>query len=65
MKTGQVKFYNLGKGYGFIIDDDTNEEVFVHASGLNQDVRLRENDRVTFNVKDGKKGLNAINVEKV
>ena len=64
MKVGTVKFFNESKGYGFIIDDDANgEDVFVHVSGLKEQVR--ENDRVTFIIKEGKKGLNAIDVAKV
>lgn len=61
MNTGKVKFYNKSKGFGFIIQDDTNEEIFVHATGLINDIR--ENDRVSFDVSEGKKGLNAINVK--
>ena len=65
MKTGKVKFYNVTKGFGFIIDDESGEDVFVHATGLMPNVKLKENDRVSFDVKDGKKGLNAISVEKI
>lgn len=61
VKTGKVKFYNKTKGFGFIIDDDTAEEVFVHATGLVDDIN--SDDQVSFEVKDGKKGLNAINVK--
>ena len=62
MKNGTVKFYNESKGFGFIIDAENDSEIFVHASGLNE--KIRENDRVTFSVKEGKKGLNAVNVRK-
>ena len=62
MKTGTVKFFNVSKGYGFIKDDATGEEVFVHATGLIDQVR--QDDKVTFEVSEGKKGLNAINVKK-
>lgn len=61
MKTGVVKFFNEAKGFGFIKVDDTQEQIFVHVSGLSQQVR--ENDKVTFDVQEGKKGLNAVNVK--
>ncbi|SDL53597.1 cold shock protein (beta-ribbon, CspA family) [Catalinimonas alkaloidigena] len=63
MKTGKVKFFNREKGYGFIVSDESNEEVFVHSSGLVHEIQ--QNDRVTYDLKQGKKGLNAINVEKI
>jgi len=59
MKKGKVKFFNQSKGFGFIAGDD-GEEVFVHISATKQD--LQENDRVTYDTENGKKGLNAINV---
>lgn len=59
MRTGTVKFFNEAKGFGFITES-TGEEVFVHVTGLNEDVR--ENDAVVFEVQQGKKGLNAVNV---
>lgn len=59
MKTGTVKFFNEAKGFGFITDEN-GTDVFVHATGLNDEIR--ENDSVTFEVQQGKKGLNAINV---
>ncbi|UPT65198.1 MAG: cold shock domain-containing protein [Sphingobacteriales bacterium JAD_PAG50586_3] len=60
MNTGTVKFFNESKGFGFIVDDNSNKEIFVHVSGLSQPVR--ENDKVTFDTQEGKKGLNAVNV---
>jgi len=63
MQTGTVKFFNESKGYGFIKPDTAGEDVFVHASGLIDQVR--ENDKVKFEVERGKKGLNAVNVELV
>ena len=63
MKTGKVKFFNESKGFGFIVADDTNAEVFVHHCGLVD--KVRENDLVEFEVTEGKKGLNAVNVKRV
>jgi CspA family cold shock protein len=61
MKNGIVKFFNETKGFGFIKDTDTNQEIFVHTSGLKD--QIRENDQVVFEVAEGKKGLNAVNVK--
>jgi CspA family cold shock protein len=61
MKEGKVKFFNNAKGFGFITTSDSNEDIFVHVSGLIDEIR--ENDRVRFDVERGKKGLNAVNVE--
>ncbi|MCF8371717.1 MAG: cold shock domain-containing protein [Bacteroidales bacterium] len=60
MKRGTVKFFNKTKGFGFIKDDETQKEYFVHISGLVDEVN--DNDEVTFELKEGKKGLNAVNV---
>jgi CspA family cold shock protein len=62
MKTGTVKFFNDQKGFGFI-KDESGQEVFVHVTGLID--KIKENDTVTFDVADGKKGVNAVNVRKV
>lgn len=59
MKNGTVKFFNEQKGFGFI-KEDGGQEIFVHVSGLKSEIR--ENDKVTFEIENGKKGLNAINV---
>ena len=61
MNTGKVKFFNETKGFGFIIDDENGKEHFVHISGLIDEVR--EGDSVTFELQEGKKGLNAVNVK--
>lgn len=62
MKTGTVKFYNSTKGFGFIKDDETNEEYFVHATGVIDEIT--DEDKVVFDLKEGRKGLNAIDVKK-
>jgi cold shock protein len=61
MNTGTVKFFNDTKGFGFIKEDETGTEYFVHVSGLIDEVN--ENDKVTFELEEGKKGLNAVNVK--
>ncbi len=63
MQTGTVKFYNEGKGYGFIKEDGSDREYFVHATGLID--KVRENDQVSFELTEGKRGTNAINVKKI
>ena len=60
MKNGTVKFFNESKGYGFVTDDEDNKEYFVHVSGLID--KVKENDSITFELKEGKKGLNAVEV---
>ena len=63
MKTGKVKFFNRRKGFGFIVDDETQKEIFVHATGL-VDLNLQENDEVTFDIENDEKGKKAVNVRK-
>ncbi|WP_057939931.1 cold-shock protein [Algoriphagus resistens] len=63
MNEGTVKFFNTTKGFGFITPADNSEDVFVHHSGLVHEIR--ENDQVTFDVVQGKKGVNAVNVKVV
>ena len=58
---GTVKFFNTEKGFGFIKHDDSSKETFVHVSGLIDEIK--ENDKVEFDVTNGKKGLNAVNVK--
>ena len=58
---GTVKFFNSEKGFGFIKHDDSNKETFVHVSGLINDIK--EGDRVEFDLQEGKKGMNAVNVK--
>ena len=62
MSNGTVKFFNEGKGFGFITPDDGGKDVFVHVNGLNGN-SINEGDKVSFDVEEGKKGLNAVNVE--
>ncbi|MCE3296472.1 MAG: cold-shock protein [Crocinitomicaceae bacterium] len=61
MNKGIVKFFNETKGFGFIKEEETNKEYFVHVSGLIN--KINENDEVTFELQEGKKGLNAVNVK--
>lgn len=60
---GTVKFFNESKGFGFIKPNNSNTEIFVHASGLID--QIRENDVVEFDEQAGKKGTNAVNVKLV
>ena len=63
MKKGTVKFFNNAKGFGFIVEEGSNNEYFVHVSGLIDEIK--ENDEVEFDLKEGKKGLNAVEVKLV
>ncbi|MES2875715.1 MAG: cold-shock protein [Daejeonella sp.] len=60
MQQGTVKFFNETKGFGFITPSDGGSEIFVHTSGLTDSIR--ENDVVNYDVEEGRKGLNAVNV---
>ncbi len=64
MKQGTVKFFNESKGYGFIIDNETKDEYFVHVTGLISK-SLGKDEQVEFELKEGKKGLNAVNVKAI
>ncbi|MCF8380025.1 MAG: cold shock domain-containing protein [Bacteroidales bacterium] len=61
MKKGTVKFFNDSKGFGFIIDEETKSEYFVHISGIIDEIK--EGDAVEFELQEGRKGLNAVNVK--
>ena len=63
MLQGTVKFFNESKGYGFITEEGSNNEHFVHISGLID--KVKEGDTVEFDLKEGKKGLNAVNVKTI
>jgi CspA family cold shock protein len=60
VKNGTVKFFNESKGFGFVIEDGSKTEYFLHVSGLIDEVR--EGDAVEFDLKEGRKGLNAVDV---
>lgn len=61
MKNGKVKFFNDAKGFGFITVEETGQEVFVHVSGLKDEIR--QDDAVVFDLEQGRKGINAVNVK--
>ena len=61
MNKGTVKFFNETKGFGFIKESETGKEYFVHVSGLIDQVK--EDDEVSFDLQEGRKGLNAVNVK--
>jgi cold shock protein len=62
MNNGTVKFFNDQKGFGFIKETNSGQEYFVHVSGLVNEIK--ENDEVTFDLQEGRKGLNAVNVKR-
>ena len=62
--TGIVKFFNGAKGYGFITNDETSEDIFVHVTSLDG-LRINEGDKVEYSEEDGKKGKVAANVKVV
>ena len=61
MSSGTVKFFNDSKGFGFITPDDGSKDVFVHKNGLVD--KITEEDKVSYDVEQGQKGLNAVNVK--
>ena len=63
MSEGTVKFFNNSKGFGFIVPDDGSKDVFVHVNGLVDEIQ--EGDKVSYDVEEGRKGLNAVEVRVV
>jgi CspA family cold shock protein len=63
MSQGKVKFFNTEKGFGFIVPEESGNDIFVHANGLIDEVR--EDDQVEYDVEEGRKGMNAVNVKVV
>lgn len=63
MKTGTVKFFNETKGYGFIADDDSKQEYFVHISDLID--QITQGDKVSYDLQEGRKGLTAVKVKQL
>lgn len=64
METGKIKFWNRTKAFGFIINNKTSEEVFVHISGLkDREYEPNQDEDVTYDIKEGKRGPNAVNVQ--
>jgi len=61
VKKGTVKFFNESKGFGFILDNETQQDYFVHISGLIDEII--EGDEVEFDLQEGRKGLNAVEVK--
>ncbi|MDN3706973.1 cold shock domain-containing protein [Myroides ceti] len=61
MKKGVVKFFNESKGFGFIKDEETGNDIFVHVTGLKN--KIKDNDSVAYRITEGKKGLSAVDVE--
>ncbi|HVK98044.1 MAG TPA: cold shock domain-containing protein, partial [Flavisolibacter sp.] len=63
IREGTVSFFNESKGFGFINDKQSGERIFVHINNLTE--RINENDKVTFEVENGARGLSAVNVKKI
>ena len=63
MKTGTVKFFNVIKGFGFITEEGSGEDYFVHSTGVS--TRIKEGDKVEFELKEGQRGMQAHNVKTI
>ena len=61
MASGKIKWFNTQKGFGFIKPDDNGKDIFVHKNETRDEIR--EGDKVTFDIQESKKGLNAVNVK--
>tara|TARA_A100001011_G_scaffold268510_1_gene277663 strand:- start:245 stop:463 length:219 start_codon:yes stop_codon:yes gene_type:complete len=66
MPSGKVKWFNAKKGYGFITDDETNKDIFLHVSALEESKLrvLKEEQKIKFDIKEEKSKLQAINIKK-
>lgn len=64
MQQGTVKFFNEAKGFGFISPENGSKDIFVHSSGLVSG-SIRENDKVNFDIQQGDRGVNAVNVKRI
>jgi CspA family cold shock protein len=62
MATGTVKFFNRKKGFGFIVEDESQKDIFVHVSGLSD--KIQDNDKVTFEITEDEKGKKAVDVKR-
>ena len=61
MSTGKVKFFNEKKGFGFIVEDETQKDIFVHVTGLEE--KIKDEDKVMFDITEDSRGKKAINVK--
>lgn len=65
INSGEVKFYNTTKAFGFIVDARTGQDIFFHTSGVSKNYEPKQGDQVSYETMQGKKGLNAVNVRKI
>ena len=66
MPSGKLKWFNAKKGYGFITDDETNKDIFLHVSALEESKLriLKEDQKISYDIKEEKDKLQAINIKK-
>ena len=67
MPSGKIKWFNAKKGYGFITDEETNKDIFLHVSALEESKLrvLKEEQKIEFDIKEEKNKLQAINIKKL